>query len=203
MTLTAWFSLFLVSLLGAMLPGPSLVVVAKNALGGGKINGLFTSWAHASGIAIYALLSVFGLTIILKNNPTIFHIITYIGAFYLLYLGVSILRAKGGFSQKLKEGKKQSYLSSAKEGFLISMLNPKIGLYFLALFSQFIHPDVNTTGKIITVFTPIFTDGGWYTIVTLILSKKAVLDVLRKKAVLIDKITGVLFVLLAVRIFFI
>lgn len=203
MDFTAWLSLFAVALLGAMSPGPSLVVIAKNALGSGKINGILTSWAHASGILIYAILTVFGLSIVLKSNPFVYELITYAGALYLGYLGVKSLLSKGGFAQTLKNGEKNSYLKSMQEGFLISLLNPKIGLYFLALFSQFINPDMNTFGKIITVITPICTDGGWYTIVSILLTTPLIFNKLKSHALLIDRIMGIVLILVAIRIVFI
>lgn len=202
MTLTAWFSLFLIALLGAASPGPSLAVVVKNTLGGNKINGFLTSWAHACGIGVYAILTVFGLAILLKQNPFLFKMVSYAGALYLAWLGIKILLAKGGIADKLQKGERTSYIQSMREGIMISVLNPKIGLFFIALFSQFINPNMKTSGQIITVLTPPITDGLWYSLITLILSNPKVLNTLREKASLIDKITGVIFILLAIGIFF-
>ena len=61
MTLTTWLSLLAISALGAMSPGPSLAMVVKHSLAGGRTNGIATAWAHASGIAIYAFITLIGL----------------------------------------------------------------------------------------------------------------------------------------------
>ena len=58
MTLTVWLSLFTVCLLGAMSPGPSLAIVAKHSLAGGRVNGLATAWAHAFGTVSYTHLTL-------------------------------------------------------------------------------------------------------------------------------------------------
>lgn len=200
MTFTAWLSLLMVSILGAISPGPSLAVVAKNTLGGSKINGILTAWAHALGIGFYALMTVLGLAIVLKQFPVVFQVISYAGALYLAWIGYNALRSKGGVANKLQAGKATSYRQSMRDGLMISLLNPKIGLFFIALFSQFIHADVGLGGKIVTVFTPLLTDGLWYTLIALTLSHPKILSVLRSKAVWIDRLTGVILILLALRI---
>lgn len=201
MDFSDWLSLFAVSLLGAASPGPSLAVVVKNTLGGGKTCGILTSWAHAFGILVYALLTILGLTFLLKQTPWLFNIITYGGALYLAWLGYKALSSSGSIANRLEKGEKLSYKEALRDGLMISVLNPKIGLFFIALFSQYMYANIGTTGKIITALTPFFTDGLWYTFIVLILSNSKVLEILRQKASLIDKITGVVLILIALKIF--
>lgn len=203
MTLTAWLALLAISLLGAVSPGPSLAVVAGNTLGGNKFNGILTAWSHALGIGIYACLTLFGLMLVLKENPALFQFITYAGALYLAWLGINALRSQGGIAAKLNTGKAAGYVESMRNGLMISLLNPKIGLFFLALFSQFIHPEVSLWGKVITMLTPMCVDGLWYTIVALVLSHPKILYRLRAKALWIDRLTGIVLLLLALRIIWI
>lgn len=202
MTFTAWLTLFSVALLGAMSPGPSLAMIIRNTLGGGKMHGIVTAWAHAIGIIGYAFLTVFGLSFVLKQHPMLFNGIAIAGALYLAWLGIGALRAKGGIANKISQGKQQSYLASARNGFMISMLNPKIGLFFIALFSQFLHVDAGLSEQLITLATPPITDGAWYTLVVLVLSRPRILNKLREKAHIIDKITGVVLLGIAARIVF-
>ncbi|WP_070971951.1 LysE family translocator [Vibrio sonorensis] len=202
MTFTIWLSLAAVCLLGAMSPGPSLAVVAKHSLAGGRSNGLATAWAHAFGIGIYAFVSLIGLAVVLQESPVLFKVITYAGAAYLAYLGFNALRSKGGIAAKLNSGSKVSVAASAREGFLISILSPKIALFFIALFSQFVALNVGISGKAIIVLTPFLIDGLWYTLVTFLLSTPKVLDAVRNRAQLIDRLSGVVLILLAARVVF-
>jgi len=202
MTFTTWFTLFSIALLGAMSPGPSLAVIIKNTLSGGKLHGIATAWAHAIGIIGYACLTVFGLAFILKQNPLVFESISILGAAYLAWLGCKALTSKGGIADKLAQGKQQSYYASMRNGLMISMLNPKIGLFFIALFSQFLHADAGFSEKMLTLITPPLTDGSWYTLVVLVLSRPKVLNKLREKAQIIDKITGCVLIAIALRILF-
>lgn len=196
----AWVSLFFICLLGAMSPGPSLAVVIKNTLANGKISGLLTSWAHAFGIGVYALLTMLGLAVILEQNPTLYRFISYGGALYLAWLGWNALRSRGGIANKIEKGETKAHLASMRDGILISILNPKIALFFIALFSQFITPDVGISGQIITVLTPFLTDGVWYSVVVLALLTPKILEKLRQNAAIIDKIIGVMLILLALKI---
>lgn len=200
MTLTVWLSLFTVCLLGAMSPGPSLAIVAKHSLAGGRINGIVTAWAHACGIGVYAIISLVGLSVVLQQSPMLFKAISLMGAAYLAYLGVNALRSKGGVAAKLESGERTTLLQSAREGFLISILNPKIALFFIALFSQFVALGNVISNQLIIVATPLIVDGLWYTLITLVLSSARVVEHIRTKAVLIDRLSGVILILLAIRV---
>ncbi|EGU34648.1 LysE family translocator [Vibrio scophthalmi] len=202
MTLTIWLSLFTVCLLGAMSPGPSLAMVAKHSLAGGRSNGLATAWAHAFGIGIYAFITLIGLAVVLQQSPLLFKTISYAGAAYLAYLGVNALRSKGGVAAKLQSGEQTSLWQSAKEGFLISILSPKISLFFIALFSQFIAVGSDFNSKAVIVITPLVVDGLWYTLVTCLLSSARFIDKIRTKAQLIDRLSGIILILLAARVVF-
>ncbi|WP_341662065.1 LysE family translocator [Vibrio sp.] len=200
MTFTIWLSLFTICILGAMSPGPSLAMVAKHSLAGGRGNGLATAWAHALGIGVYAFVTLIGLAVVLQQSPLIFKAISYCGAGYLAYLGYNALRSKGGVAAKLESGEETSLWQSAKEGFLISILSPKIALFFIALFSQFVAVGDSLTAKLVIVLTPLVIDGLWYTIITFLLSSPRLLDKIRSKAQLIDRLSGIFLILLALRV---
>ncbi|MDW2144630.1 LysE family transporter, partial [Vibrio sp. 1833] len=122
------------------------------------------------------------------------------GAAYLADLGFNALRSKGGVAAKLESGEETTVLQSAREGFLISILSPKIALFFIALFSQFVALGNDLSNQMIIVATPFVVDGLWYTFITLVLSSSRVVDKIRSKAVLIDRLSGVVLMLLALRV---
>ncbi|MCG9581134.1 LysE family translocator [Vibrio tubiashii] len=200
MTFTVWLSLFTICILGAMSPGPSLAMVAKHSLAGGRLNGLAAAWAHAIGIGIYAFITLIGLAVVLQQSPLLFKTISYAGAAYLTYLGYNALRSKGGVAARLESGEQTSILQSAKEGFLISLLSPKIALFFIALFSQFVAVGDSVAAKGLIVLTPLVVDGLWYTLITFLLSSPRLIDKIRSKALLIDRLSGAVLILLAVRV---
>ncbi|MGF1761458.1 LysE family translocator [Photobacterium sagamiensis] len=200
MTLSIWLSLLMICILGAMSPGPSLAVVAKHSLAGGRTHGIATSWAHALGVGGYALLTLLGLAVVLKQSPTLFMFISYAGAAYLAYLGLNALRSKGGVAAKLSAGEKASLSEAARDGLMISLLNPKLALFFIALFSQFVAVGTEASSRAIIVATPLLVDGLWYTFIAIVLSNPSVLATLRTKAQLIDRLSGIVLILLAFRV---
>jgi threonine/homoserine/homoserine lactone efflux protein len=200
MSLSIWFSLFTICLLGAMSPGPSLAMVIKHSLAGGRANGLATSWAHATGIGLYALISMLGLAVIFHQLPLLFLIISYAGAAYLAYLGFNALRSNGGIAAKLESGTRVSLFQSAREGFLVSILSPKIALFFAALFSPFVAEVHQISGKMLMVATPWLVDGLWYTLIACLLSNARFLEKLRSKAMWIDRLSGLALIFLALYI---
>jgi threonine/homoserine/homoserine lactone efflux protein len=200
MSFTIWLSLLAICLLGAMSPGPSLAIVAKHSLAGGRQHGLATAWAHAFGIGVYALVTVLGLSVLLHQFPLVFKGISLLGALYLAWLGYNALRSKGGIVERLESGKQVSVMTAAKEGLLISLLSPKIALFFTALFSQFVAIGSEVSDKAIIVFTPLVVDGLWYTLITFMLSSPRLLNKLKSKAKLIDQLSGLVLILLAVRV---
>ena len=200
MTFTVWLSLFTICILGAMSPGPSLAMVAKHSLAGGRLNGLAAAWAHAIGIGIYAFITLIGLAVVLQQSPLLFKTISYAGAAYLAYLGYNALRSKGGVAARLESGEQTSIWQSAKEGFLISLLSPKIALFFIALFSQFVAVGDSVAAKGLIVLTPLVVDGLWYTLITFLLSSPRLIDKIRSKALLINRLSGAVLILLAVRV---
>lgn len=200
MTLTIWLSLFTICILGAMSPGPSLAMVAKHSLAGGRKNGLAATWAHALGIGVYAFITLIGLAVVLHQSPLLFKTISYVGAAYLAYLGWNALRSKGGVAAKLESGIAVSVWQSAKEGLLIALLSPKIALFFIALFSQYVMVGSDLSSKTVIVLTPLVVDGLWYSFISVILSSPRLLDSLRSRAVLIDRLSGIVIIALALRV---
>lgn len=202
MTITVWLSLFSICLLGAMSPGPSLAIVAKHSLASGRAHGMAVAWSHAMGIGIYAFITIIGLSVVMEQTPLIFTSITLLGSVYLIYLGSNALRSKGGLAAKLASGKKTPIFEGMREGFLTSILSPKIMLFFTALFSPFIAIANDTFNQIVIVSTPLLIDGLWYSLIAIFLSNSKVIDRVRSKALIIDRISGVILILLALRVIY-
>ena len=91
MSFFEWLTIFFVCLIGAMTPGPSLFVIIYLTNSKNFISGLVASFAHGFGVFIYALISIFSLTIIVSVLPSIIPIIQLLGAVFLIYLGSKII----------------------------------------------------------------------------------------------------------------
>ena len=200
MPIELWLSLFVVCLLGAMTPGPSLNVILNVVTENGRLHGIVASWSHAIGVGLYALLSVTGLAYLLQQSPLLFKTLSWLGVLYLLWLGIKAWIAASNSLTEYQKKTSSNLLSSAIQGGLISLLNPKLGLFFIALFSQFVLLVDNFLGNVILVLTPFIVDGLWYTLVSIFLSQSIILNKLREHSTTINRLTGIIFILLAINL---
>jgi threonine/homoserine/homoserine lactone efflux protein len=201
MELHLWLSFVAICVMGALSPGPSLAIVIKNTLAGGTPQGYATAISHGLGVALYAAITATGIAVVIVQSPLIFNIIQYTGAVFLLYLGIKSLLSKKVnqvFSDEEKQEKVQ--VNGRRDGFLIAFLNPKLAIFFLALFSQFLTGDASDEQKIIMTATVGSIDALWYCLVTFTLSRGNIISKLRANSHIVDKVTGSFLILLAARV---
>jgi len=196
-SLIEWLSLAGVCLLGAMSPGPSLAVVVSQTLHGGIRQGVAASLAHGLGVALYAVAVVSGLAVVITTSAWLYTLIQWSGAAFLLYLGINSLRSRG--TVKLGENNDTGQRALV-QGFSVAFLNPKLAIFFLALFSQFLRADQPLIEKVLMVVTVGSLDALWYSGVSLLLGRPGILERLRSSEQLIDRVFGLILIALAVRV---
>ena len=135
MTFFLFIQITFVCLLGAMSPGPSMMVVINNSIFKNKFNGILTALGHGFGIGIYALFAVIGIGLIIKANLYLFIILKTLSIIFLFYLGIQALVKTNHV--EFNEGRVKVGIQSFFQGLNISILNPKILIWFLAIYSQF------------------------------------------------------------------
>lgn len=194
----SWLQVLTICALGAMSPGPSLAVVLRNTMSGGKRQGVLTGIGHGLGIYFYAGLVVTGLAVALAAAPEVETIVSYAGTALLLWLGYSFLTVKPRTTDEISEEPAVSGHGSFASGFLIAFLNPKIAAFFLAVFSPFLRAEAGWLEKAILALTAGTVDTLWYVLVALALSGSAVAGFLEKKAILIERAIGCFLLFLAV-----
>ncbi|MBD3896581.1 LysE family translocator [Halomonas sp. ML-15] len=199
MPLSLWLSLVAICAVGAMSPGPSLALVLRHTLGGGRLPGVVAALSHALGVGLYALLTVWGLGALIARQPLLFQFITWAGAAYLAWLGIKALRA-GRAAAFEPNAVLTTGPQAAREGMLVALGNPKLILFFVALLSQFVSPEMSVAAKAVIVLTAMVIDGGWYVIVAVALSHSRVLPWLQARAHWVNRITGVLLIAIALRV---
>lgn len=198
MNYTTWFTVIGICALGAMSPGPSLAVVMRHALSGGRRNGSIAAITHGLGIGLYALLCISGLAVMITASPMLFNALQWAGAAYLVWLGVKGLRSQPAEPGSLKPAATGS--SAARDGFLIVFLNPKVAVFFIALFSQVIGPDTPWLTRGLYAGTAWFLDTAWYLLVAVMITQPRWLGALQKHGVWFDRAFGVILLLLAARL---
>tara|TARA_B100000925_G_C21952525_1_gene449643 strand:- start:22 stop:630 length:609 start_codon:yes stop_codon:yes gene_type:complete len=180
-------------ILGATSPGPSLAVVLRNTMIGGRARGLACAVGHGIGFGFYAITVVFGLVIIMENNPSVFTIMQIVGGLFLLYLGIEMMRA-GEKEIALSEGKREGFI----EGFFIAFLNPKIAVFMLAVLSSVLDPSMSSDTKWVIAAMGATIDTAWYVLVALLLSNSNILTKIQNNQKILNQITGLLMIGLAI-----
>ena len=165
MTLLTFAQVFSVCLLGAMSPGPSMAVVINNAIFKGRYNGILTSIGHGIGIALYATFAVLGLGLIIKTNLFLFNGLKILSIIFLIFIGVKSILKYERLNLEKKDIKENTI--SFFQGFSISILNPKILVWFIAIYSQFMSTDNELIFNIYLVLIAGIVDACWYIILTL------------------------------------
>ena len=182
---------------GAISPGPSLAVVIRNTITGGRAQGIMTGLGHGIGLTIYAFIAVMGLSSMLIGNQTLFVSVQIAGSFWLIWIGCNmILSSPKESSKKNVDSRKRGFV----EGFMISFLNPKILVFFVAVFSQFIHNELTNIDRTIIVMVAGVIDTFWYVFVAMLLAGSNFIDKIKKYSVWIERFTGVLLIGLSLAI---
>lgn len=203
MVLSTWLSLLGVCLLGAMSPGPSLAVVLRSTLAGGRVAGLAAGLAHGLAVACYALFTVAGLSLLIARSPQLFTALQLAGAGWLIYLGTMALRShRGATAAAGVAGTATGPGRAAINGFLIAFLNPKLALFMLALFSQFLPAEPSWRVYALLVATISIMDALWYCLVALLFSRPAWLAQLQRQGHRVDQVLGAVLVLLGALVIF-
>ena len=181
--------------MGAISPGPSLAVVLRNTISGGRTQGVMTGIGHGLGFGIYAFIAVMGLSSLLLANEQIFNLLQWAGALVLIWLAFNMITYNPSDSSKEHEGSgRRGFL----EGFMIAFLNPKILVFMVAVFSQFINPDITNSGRFIMAIMAGVIDTTWYVLVAAVLAGTPIVDKLRVNAVIIDRSIGMVLLMLAI-----
>ena len=194
MDFPALLGVSLVCAMGAMSPGPSLAVVLRNTISGGRTQGVMTGIGHGIGFGIYAFIAVMGLSALLLANEDFFNFLQWAGAAVLFWLAYNMLTYDPSGPSKEHESAGRKGFA---EGFMIAFLNPKILVFLVAVFSQFIDPKMEDTDRFIMALVAGIIDTVWYVLVAAVLSGTPAIDKLRENAVIIDRSIGTVLLILA------
>ena len=177
MDLAALTPIVIVLVLGAMSPGPSLAILIRNTMEGGKKQGVSCGVGHGIGFGIYAFIAVARIAQLKASASGAAELLEIVGGLILLLLAGLMLRGSNDDDEHQSSGRR-----GFAEGFLIAFLNPKILAFLIAIFSQFVQPDFTWGERALVAFIAMCIDGGWYVLVALIISGTPLLTKLEENA---------------------
>lgn len=194
---------------GALIsPGPDLLITMRNALGYSARAGIFTALGIATGLIIHMSYCIAGIGLLISQSIFLFNLIKWAGAGYLIYIGIHALRSKGMDTEELKaetitkdmHGKTKSDRKAFVNGFVTNILNPKATMFFLALFSQMLDPDLPLELAIAFCALCTLTAFSWFSTVSLVMAAKTVRQVYVSASKWIDRVFGSFFIALGLKL---
>ena len=176
-----------VLVVGAISPGPSLAILIRNTLEGGKRRGVACGIGHGIGFGIYAFIAIAGIAQLKASASGAAELLEIIGGLFLLLLAALMIRGSDGGNEHQKSGRR-----GFTEGFMIAFLNPKILAFLIAIFSQFVQPDFTWGERALVACVAMCIDGGWYVLVALIISGTPLMVFIQENARKVELTMGIL-----------
>ncbi|WP_420630194.1 LysE family translocator [Candidatus Leptofilum sp.] len=122
-----------------VVPGPAVLYVVARSIDQGRLAGIVSVLGIALGALVHSLAAAVGITAVLTASALAFSTVKYLGAAYLVYLGITTLLKKPDLQEKIVV-KRQPLWQIFRQGFVVNLLNPKTALFFLAFLPQFADP---------------------------------------------------------------
>ena len=189
-------------ILGAASPGPSLMVVLRNTMIGGRRQGVACAVGHGIGFGLYAGSAVFGLIVLLEQAPDIFLLLQIIGVALLVWYGWKMWTSTIDTTSSDNDDANIRHRQGFTEGFAIAFFNPKIALFLVAVLAQVLEADMSFASKAAVGLLGMTIDTLWYIVVALMLTGTSRLDALKSNAQLIHRITALVLWGFALSVFF-
>ena len=174
--------------LGAISPGPSLLMVIRNTIVGGRRRGVMCAVGHGIGFGLYAGVAIFGLIVLLEEAPGVFLGLQWIGIALLVWYGWLM------WAHSDEEATEDSVEKEARgflEGFSIAFFNPKIALFLVAVLAQVLESGMSLETKLVIGFIGMAIDMAWYVLVAVFLTGTPLLDWLRSNGSIVNRLTAV------------
>jgi len=137
-SLVHWITFFTAALFLNLSPGPDMIFILAQTAKRGVRAGFAAMFGIWTGAFVHVLFAALGLSAILSTSATAFAVVKWIGAGYLIWLGIQALHSKGSDMSINTNTPNMSLQRIYKQGVLVSILNPKVAIFFLAFLPQFV-----------------------------------------------------------------
>ncbi len=191
--------------LAVMSPGPDFALTCRNSIVYSRRTGIYTSIGLALGILVHVTYCLLGIGLLISKSIYLFSLIKYLGAAYLIYIGVKALRSKGGALTTVTASSSQiplTTIAAIKSGFLTNTLNPKATMFFLALFTQVISQHTPLGIKVLYGAEMSVATFLWFSFVAYGLTLENMRKIFERYALYVDRCFGALLVALGLKVAF-
>lgn len=194
-----------IHLLAVMSPGPDFAMVLRNSVVYSRRVGVLAAVGLGLGIMLHVTYSLLGIGLVISQSVLLFNIIKYLGALYLIYIGVKSLVAKKESvpvteSEPSHTKKSMSDFQAIRMGFLTNALNPKATLFFLALFTQVISPETELGIKALYGLEMSIATFAWFALVALVLTHRHVQKIFINFRHNLERVFGLALIALGIKV---
>ena len=202
--MSEYYTIAVIALLAAISPGPDFVVVTKNAIAYHRRHAVITSLGTGIGILVHSTYCVLGLAIVISQSLLLFSLIKYLGASYLIYLGIKSLFAKNSEtpSQFQKSLPDYGIWLAFRDGLLTNVLNPKATLFMLSVFTLVVKPHTPIYVQAIYAIEIAFITTTWFIFLSYGMTHSIVRLKIKKVQQLITKLIGTVLITLGIVVIF-
>lgn len=191
------------SIILALIPGSDTMFILGQTISNSKKTGVYSALGVCAGILVHTFLAAFGLSLVLKNSITAFNVVKFLGAMYLVYMGIKSIKSKDTLLVNEGKIKKENLKKAFFQGMVTNVLNPKVALFFLAFLPQFVDT-ANTYGALpfaILGLTSFAISGIWCVSLSVFASFIAIFLKKNKSfGKIINKISGIIFIVLGINL---
>jgi threonine/homoserine/homoserine lactone efflux protein len=200
MNIELLLSLAIIHAVALASPGPDFALVVKLASQESRNTAIASAVGISIAILIHTILSLTGVSLIIKSSQTLYIIVQMMGASYLAWMGFGAVKgaiqhwkARVSVDGNQLKLNKLTPTQGFMQGLWTNLLNPKCMVFFIVLFSAMITPDVSLMTKLVATVIMLVLSLIWFVFIALILSKPVVQTRVQKAAPAINLITGLLF----------
>lgn len=200
MFLQEFISIATIHFLAVIIPGPDFALILNKSISKGRKTAILCSIGLGLGILCHAIFAIFGLSLLVSYSPVAFNIIKTLGGLYLIYIGLNIfgiIKSKSSDS-----GTSRKFSNPVFQGFLTNILNPKVIIFFVAIFSQIVSPNTLLVYKLLYGLEMAVATTLWFTFVATILTNKNFNQIFSKYIKVIEKITAVIMTAFGIKTLF-
>lgn len=188
----ALLTIALLHLLAVITPGPDFALIVKNALSYSRKAAIYSAAGIASSVLIHCCYCVLGLAVVIANSIVIFNIIKFLGAAYLIYIGIKTLFAKKdtAVAERVQTQTEMNNFAAFRQGVLCNLLNPKATLFFLGIFTLVVKPETSIAIQVLYSLEMGLMTLVWFALLATIIGHKKVKEQLSHLQYTITKVSG-------------
>jgi threonine/homoserine/homoserine lactone efflux protein len=139
-TLTTFLAFMVASAILVMIPGPAVIYIVNRGISQGRRAAVVSALGIEAGALVHVVAATVGLSAVIASSATLFSVVKYVGAAYLILLGIMSWRSRSGHDAEVTTLKAVSYRRLFGQGIVVNIFNPKVGVFFLAFLPQFVSP---------------------------------------------------------------